>query len=97
LKKDPELSPTCETDTLDYALISPFDEHHVVRMPSAINNTPLSKNRTAFHLAASPSTSSSSATTTPPKKRVWLFDDTPSTKSSVSAYVPSSSDDEKEI
>jgi hypothetical protein len=54
----PKLSPTCETDTLDYALISSetFDEHHVVRTPSAINNTPPSINRTAFHLAAAPST-----------------------------------------
>jgi hypothetical protein len=54
----PELSPTCETGTLDFALISPetFGEHHVVRTPSAINNTPPSKNCTAFHLAAAPST-----------------------------------------
>jgi hypothetical protein len=45
-----KLSPTGETDTLDYALISPdpFDEHHVVSTPSDINNTPLSKNRTVF-------------------------------------------------
>jgi hypothetical protein len=72
---DPELCPTCKTDTFDYALISPdpFDEHHVVRTPSGINNTSLSKNRTAFHLAASPSTSSSSATTTAPKKTGAAF------------------------
>jgi hypothetical protein len=55
----PKLSPTCETVILDYALISTVtcDEHYVVRTPSTINNTPLSKNRPVFHLAASPSTS----------------------------------------